>query len=178
MTYQHSTTLFLLPYIPSQRILSCLLFVLGYGWKRLDFDSLGLYNIQKKLQTVEKSASNPYLKRVLLFWSHTTAKRCALLCGLIITCSTSKMFNQRTKNHACAFGYNNMYYYPDATIMHVFTGRMSLIGWKILIGFRGREREGEEDCFAFLLLVTCLVLGLFASLVFVLVGFCLIGCGP
>ncbi len=31
---------FLLPHICSQRLLSCLLFVLGYGWKCLDFDKI------------------------------------------------------------------------------------------------------------------------------------------
>jgi hypothetical protein len=35
----HNPTLFL-PHICPQRLLSCLLFVLGYGWKCLDFDRL------------------------------------------------------------------------------------------------------------------------------------------
>ena len=34
---QHNPS-FLLPHICSQCLLSCLLFVLGYGWKCLDFD--------------------------------------------------------------------------------------------------------------------------------------------
>ena len=37
---QHNPS-FLLPHICSQRLLSCLLFVLGYGWKCLDFDTWG-----------------------------------------------------------------------------------------------------------------------------------------
>ena len=41
---QHNPS-FLLPHICSQRLLSCLLFVLGYGWKCLDFDIYYIYYI-------------------------------------------------------------------------------------------------------------------------------------
>ncbi len=51
---------FLLPNICSQCLLSCLLFVLGYGWKCLDFDTWG----GAGGGLIKKGASGVILRRV------------------------------------------------------------------------------------------------------------------